>query len=67
MLDERIAALGNHVKVIGSYKGITKKTTFQCNDCGNILEIWYNDFNSIEYIINNYINNLKYPVTTTVA
>lgn len=38
MLDERIAALGNHVKVIGSYKGITKKTTFQCNDCGNIWE-----------------------------
>ena len=29
------------------------------------LEIWYYDFNNIENILENYINNLKNPVTTT--
>lgn len=31
------------------------------------LEIWYYDFDNIENILFNYINNLKNPVTTTVA
>lgn len=33
----------------------------------NFLEIWYYNFNCLENILQNYINNLKNPVTTTAV
>ena len=33
----------------------------------NFLEIWYYDYDKVEYLINKFIYNLKNPVTTTVA
>lgn len=44
---------------------IKKNYTIQNNI--NFLEIWYYDFDNIESILFDYINNLKNPVTTTVA
>ena len=44
-----------------------RKKQYAINNNINLLEIWYYDFDNIDCILENYLNNLKDPVTTTVA
>lgn len=48
-------------------KNDARKKEYAVNHNINFLEIWYYDFNNIENILSNYINNLKNPVTTTAV
>lgn len=48
-------------------KNDARKKEYTINHNINFLEIWYYDFNNIENILSNYINNLKNPVTTTAV